>query len=292
MDQGRLHPERKLSVNDEPAAKAGADLHTHSSFSDGSLSPAALCSLAAERGLRAISLTDHDTIAGLEEGLAAARTEGLSFLTGVELSVGYENTEIHVLGFGIELNNRPLRETLDLLAAERYERMEKMVALLQELGIPADFDEVRSYAAGTILSRLHLATYLLEKDFVSSFEEAFTRYIGNGRPAYVRRRHLTLKKAIEMIVTAGGLPVFAHPGLTKRDDLIEYLVRIGIRGIETYYPMHSRGDTARYEKLCRRYSLYPTGGSDFHGPKKPHVRLGSALTPPEIYEEMLRNVKQ
>jgi predicted metal-dependent phosphoesterase TrpH len=279
-------------VTEAPAAGFGADLHTHSTASDGSLTPSELLRRAAGLGVRALSLTDHDTVKGLEEAMDAAGSAGVGFLTGVELSVGYEDTEIHLLGYGMEPGNRALRETLDVLASERYDRMEKMVARLREAGVPAVFDDVRRYASGAILSRLHLATYLHEKGFVSSREEAFNRYIGNGRPAYVRRRHLTLKKAIELIVTAGGLPVLAHPGLTKRDDLIEYLVRIGIRGIETHYPMHSAGDTARYLKLCERYDLFPTGGSDFHGDKKPRVDLGSHLTPAAVYEQMIRAVRQ
>jgi len=278
-------------VSSTPAPKFLADLHVHSSCSDGSLSPAELCRLAADTGLSAFSLTDHDTVAGLEEGLAACRSLDVKLLPGVELSVGYENTEIHLLGYGIELNNRPLREMLDLLAAERVERMEKMVGKLRDMGVAADFNEVRSYASGNILSRLHLATYLVDQGFVGGNDEAFNRYIGNGRPAYVRRRQLTLKKAIEVIVTAGGLPVYAHPGLTRRDDLIEYLVRLGIRGIETFYPMHSPGDTARYLKVCARYGLFPTGGSDFHGDKKPVVKLGSALTPSEVFEQMLQSIR-
>jgi hypothetical protein len=166
--------------------------------------------------------------------------------------------------------------------------MEKMVQRLRRHGVPADFEEVRSMAGGTILSRLHLATYLFEKKFVGSRDEAFQRYIGNGGPAYVRRRHLNLKAALDLIIGSGGLPVLAHPALTRRDDLIEYLVRLGVRGIEVYYPRHSFSDISRYQKICRKYGLVATGGSDFHGGAKPDIELGAFLTPPDELSRLLR----
>jgi predicted metal-dependent phosphoesterase TrpH len=136
-----------------------------------------------------------------------------------------------------------------------------------------------------------LATYLAQKGITSSREEAFDRYIGNGKPAFVRRSRLTLKAAMELIVGTGGLAVLAHPGLTGRDDLIEYLVRIGIGGIEAYYPWHSPGDTARYLKICQRFDLVATGGSDYHGEAKPKSPLGASVTPPDQLERLLRRIK-
>jgi predicted metal-dependent phosphoesterase TrpH len=166
--------------------------------------------------------------------------------------------------------------------------MEKMVGRLRRLGVPADFEEVRSMAGGTILSRLHLATYLFEKNFVQSRDEAFQRYIGNGGPAYVRRRLLNLKAALDLIIGSRGFPVLAHPAATRRDDLIEYLVRLGVRGIEVYYPRHSFSDVSRYLKICRKYGLVATGGSDFHGGAKPDVLLGESLTPPGELSRLLK----
>ncbi len=267
---------------------ARGDLHLHSRFSDGTLTPEEIAREAKRAGMHTISLTDHDTMAGVPEARKACREAGVHFISGVELSVGYGNTEIHLLGYGLDSGGRSFRDTLDMLAAEREERMEKMVRRLNTLGVAALIEEVRAGAGGKILSRLHLATYLAKKGFVKSRQEAFTRYIGNGKPAYVRRRRLTLKESIDLIIGAGGLPVLAHPAMTRRDDLIEYLVRLGIRGLEVYYPMHSPGDVARYQKICRRFDLIATGGSDFHGADKPDISIGMASTPPDELEKLLR----
>jgi predicted metal-dependent phosphoesterase TrpH len=278
------HPSEPLT------SSARGDLHLHSRFSDGTLTPEELVWEAKRAGLHTISLTDHDTVAGVSEARKACREAGVHFIPGVELSVGYGNTEIHILGYGIDSGSRSFRDTLDLLAAEREERMEKMVRRLNTLGVAALIDGVRAGAGGKILSRLHLAVYLEKKGFVKSRQEAFTRYIGNGKPAYVRRRLLTLKESVNLIVGAGGLAVLAHPAMTKRDDLIEYLVRLGIRGLEVFYPMHSPGDVARYQKKCRRFNLIATGGSDFHGSGKPEISIGMASTPPDELEKLLRSL--
>lgn len=267
------------------------DLHVHSACSDGSTSPEEIVSLARRAGLTALSITDHDTIAGLEAARLSCREEGILFVPGVELSVGYGNGEIHLLGYGIDPRSKLLREELDRLAAERERRMERMVERLRDMGVPAVLSEVKSLAGGRILSRLHLATHLVSKGFASSRDEAFGRFIGNGKPAFVRRHSLTLKSAIELIVGTGGMAVLAHPALTGRDDLIEYLVRTGIRGIEAYYPRHSPGDVARYLKICRRFDLVATGGSDYHGEAKPESPLGAALTPPDQLERLLKLIK-
>jgi hypothetical protein len=282
----RPSPEQGIDV-----ASARCDLHLHSRFSDGSHSPAEIVDLARGLGINALSLTDHDTVAGLDEARSACRDAGILFIPGVELSVGYGNGEIHLLAYGIDTRSKALRETLDRLAAERVRRMERMVELLRGLGVDAVFDDVKALAGGNILSRLHLATYLAENGFATSRDDAFARYIGNGRPAFVRRRILTLKSAIELVVGTGGITVLAHPALTRRDDLIEYLVRIGIRGLEVFYPKHSAGDTARYLKVCRRYDLLATGGSDYHGDGKPATPLGAALTPPDQLEKLLKSIR-
>jgi len=267
-----------------------ADLHLHSRFSDGTLTPAEIVRQAKGAGLSVISLTDHDTVAGLEEARTESLSRGLVFIPGVELGVSYGRSEIHILGYGVDPTSRSLRDTLDRLAAERVVRMEKMVGRLQSCGLPADFEEVRMLAGGNILSRLHLATYLLEKKIVQSRDEAFERYIGDGKPAHVRRRHLTLKAAIELILGCGGFPVLAHPALTRRDDLIEYLVRLGVRGLEVYYPRHSPGDVSRYEKICNRFGLVATGGSDFHGSNKADIVMGASLTPPKEIDRLARYI--
>jgi predicted metal-dependent phosphoesterase TrpH len=282
---------RPLPENTIDLASARCDLHLHSSFSDGTLSPAEIVDLARARGVNALSLTDHDTVAGLEEARSACRDAAILFIPGVELSVGYGNGEIHLLAYGMDIRSKSLRETLDRLAAERVRRMERMVELLQGMGVKAEFDGIKALAGGNILSRLHLATYLAREGFAASRDDAFARYIGNGKPAFVRRRILTLPSALELVVGTGGVAVLAHPALTRRDDLIEYLVRIGIRGLEAYYPKHSPGDTARYLKLCRRYDLLATGGSDYHGAGKPESPLGATLTPPDQLERLLKSIR-
>jgi len=271
-----------------PGAGDAIDLHLHSSHSDGALDPAALVARAKLAGISALALTDHDTVRGIPEAREACREQGITFVPGIELGVGVGSDEVHILGYGIDAKGRSLQHSLDLLAGERLDRMERMLAALARLGIEVSLDDVRAATGGGIVGRLHLAATLVRKGHVADIPEAFRRWIGSGRPAYVQRNLLNLREAIDLIREAGGVPVMAHPGLTRRDELIEYLVRLGVRGLEVYYPRHDFADVSRYRKLCAKFDLFATGGSDFHGVGKDESPPGSAGTPADEFHKLLK----
>jgi predicted metal-dependent phosphoesterase TrpH len=273
-----------------PVAPGGRaiDLHLHSLYSDGTDRPAELARVAKAAGLDVIALADHDSVRGVPEAREACRALGITLVAGIELSVGLGNDEVHILGYGVDAKGRSIQRALDQLAGERLRRMEAMIVALQRLGVAISLEAVRGVAGSEVLGRLHLATALVQKGLAGDRNEAFQRWIGAGRPAYVRLELLSLREAIDLILEAGGVAVMAHPGLTRRDELIEYLVRLGIRGIEVYYPKHTYVDVARYRKTCARFDLFATGGSDYHGAAKPETAIGAARTPPEEFEKLLR----
>jgi predicted metal-dependent phosphoesterase TrpH len=287
----RSSPPLKTTPPPAPSPTGGADLHLHSLHSDGTEHPAALARQAKDAGLEVISLTDHDSVQGIVEAREACRAVGLTFIPGIELSVGLGDDEIHILGYGIEARLKTLHRTVEQLASERVQRMEQMIAALQRLGVAITFEEVRAASGGQIIGRLHLASVLAAKGLVPDRNAAFQRYIGSGKPAYVRRNLLTLREAIDLIREAGGVAVMAHPGLTRRDDMIEYLVRLGVRGLEVYYPKHDFVDVSRYQKVCAKFDLFATGGSDFHGDGKPGTSIGAALTPRRELDKMLKYIQ-
>jgi len=284
----RPHPPRPHALPPpRPPEGAPIDLHLHSLHSDGKLTPADLVGRAKEAGISALALTDHDSVRGIPEAREACRKEGILFVPGIELGVGVGTDEIHLLGYGIDAKGRTLQHTLDLLAGERLDRMEKMLAALGRLGVAVSLDDVRVEAGGGILGRLHLAATLVRLGHVGDLNEAFRRWIGAGRPAYVGRQLLNIREAIDLIREAGGVPVLAHPGVTRRDELIEYLVRLGVRGLEVYYPKHDFVDVSRYRKMCAKFDLMATGGSDFHGAGKDEPPIGSGSTPPDEFSKLL-----
>lgn len=273
-----------------PEAGSHIDLHLHSACSDGALPPSDLVLRAKGAGVSVLALTDHDSVHGIPEAREACREHGIAFIPGIELGVGVGEDEIHILGYGIDARGRSLQHTLGLLAGERLDRMEKMLAALARQGVALTLEDVRAVAGGGIVGRLHLASALVHAGHVADVGEAFRRWIGSGRPAYVRRRLLNLREAIDLIREAGGVPVMAHPGLTRRDELIEYLVRLGIRGLEVYYPRHDFVDISRYRKLCARFDLFATGGSDFHGIGKDEFPPGCSSTPIEEFDKLLQYI--
>ena len=288
--RGSARPRRAAPPPPRPPAGAPVDLHLHSAHSDGKLAPSALVRRAREAGLAALALTDHDSVRGIAEAREACRQEGILFVPGIELGVGVGEDEIHLLGYGIDAKGRTLQHTLDLLAGERLDRMEKMLAALERQGVSVTLDQVRAETGGGIFGRLHLAAALVRAGHAADLNEAFRRWIGSGRPAYVRRHLLNLREAIDLIREAGGVPVMAHPGVTRRDEIIEYLVRLGVRGLEVYYPKHDFVDVSRYRKMCAKFDLIATGGSDFHGTGKDEQPPGSSSTPPDEFSKLLNSM--
>jgi len=244
---------------------ARADLHLHSTYSDGVHSPRHLIELAAAAGLSAVSITDHDAVDGIEEAQAAGQTLGVEVIPGVELSTNERGIELHVLGYFIDPKCEQLKEYLRFFQEERLKRVQKIVDLLKAVGCPVSFEGVMRYSPHGSVGRPHIAQAMVDCGFVSSPGEAFARYLSEDRPAFVPKYKILASEAIALINAAGGPAFVAHPGNNVPDDLILALIKQGLQGIETVHPRHSASDTYRYRSLAARYGVLETGGSDFHG---------------------------
>ncbi|OIQ61711.1 PHP domain-containing protein [Neomoorella thermoacetica] len=261
-----------------------ADLHTHTTASDGQLRPAKMVRLARERGLTALGITDHDTVSGLAEALAAGREVGLKVIPGIELSTEWEGREIHLLGYGLDWEQGELMAFLETMRQARQRRNLKIVARLRDLGYNLTMADVAREAKGETTGRPHIAAALVQKGYLPSIDAAFKALLDRGRPAYVPRAKIPPSTAVKVILEAGGVPVLAHPGLSQADDIIPALVNSGLQGLEVYYPHHDPVTMERYLKLASRYDLVVTGGSDFHGRSgDSHADLGSCtIGAPEL----------
>jgi predicted metal-dependent phosphoesterase TrpH len=254
------------------------DLHTHSTASDGSLSPGELVDLAAEKGLAALALTDHDTLDGLPEARAAGKVRDIDVIAGVELSVADGERSVHLLGLFLPERPGPLAEALAYLRERRHNRNRLILDKLRALGVPLEYKAVTALAKGAV-GRPHIAQAMLAMGAVTSFKEAFARYLGAHGRAYVPKDKLTFERAVALIHDEGGLAALAHPymlGLAGA-ALTETVGRYrdaGLDAIEALYTEHSQAQTLEYLALSRRFGLAVTGGSDFHGAAKPDVELG------------------
>jgi hypothetical protein len=281
---------------------ASIDLHIHSRASDGTLSPAEIIALASRLNLRAISITDHDSIAGSREALLGGIPNRLGFLTGVEISAepppSYTGAgSIHILGYGFRLDDPELNRTLERLQDSRRGRNPEIVARLNKLGIPIRIEEVEREAADGQPGRPHIAKLLIKKGVVKTMDDAFDRYLGNGKPAYVDKFRIEFNQAIGLINAAGGIPVLAHPCLLEvesveqLDDLLQEMMSMGLKGLEVYYPQHSPEQTRQYADLAARHRLLMTGGTDFHGDIQPEIQLGIGKgdfhVPFGLYEKLI-----
>lgn len=261
--------------------EARCDLHCHSTESDGTLTPRELVALAREIGLRSLALTDHDTISGVAEAQAAGAELGVRVLSGVEISVEYAAKTVHMLGYCFDAGAEKLRAGLDKLVGGRNERNAKIVARLNELGLPVTLEEIEAEAGGKVVGRPHIARVLLKHKYVATWEEAFEKYLARGAAAYFERLRFTPVDAVAMIREAGGVAVLAHPKYVALhegetlEDIVRTLVDAGLDGIECYYTDHTPEETATYLELAKRYGLIVTGGSDFHGSVKPEIHLGT-----------------
>lgn len=243
------------------------DLHVHSTASDGRFTPAEIVGKAAERDLAVIALTDHDTVDGIVPAMEAARAfPGLRVIPGVEINTDVPTGEAHILGYFIDYTHQELLETLARLRRSRESRAQGMIDRLADLGLPLEWQFIRERAAGSSIGRPHIAQAMLEKGYISSFQEAFAKYIGRDGLAYVERDKITPVEAVEVIRRAGGIPVLAHPFTVKNPEtIIIELKPAGLAGIEAYYGGYISGKTAKLVALAERYGLIVTGGSDYHG---------------------------
>ncbi|MGE5391309.1 MAG: PHP domain-containing protein [Deltaproteobacteria bacterium] len=273
------------------------DLHVHTTASDGLLTPAEVIDLAKELGLTGIAITDHDTMNGLETAAEymSSNQIDLDFIPGVEINTDVEIGEIHILGYYIDVRNQTLRGRLEEIKGFRRERALGMIQKLAALGMMITVEEVEQRARGDLIGRPHIAMALKDRSYVESVKEAFDKYIGQGRPAYVPRYKFPPAEAIALIHQAGGTAVLAHPGLVKDERTVAGIIALGIDGIEVFYPEHDEKQVAYYKKIAEQYKLIITGGSDFHGfdSMENHSALGACGLDDKFFimikQKMLKN---
>jgi predicted metal-dependent phosphoesterase TrpH len=267
---------------------AGVDLHSHTTASDGTLSPAELVRAAVKRGVRVLAITDHDSTDGLGAARAeAARHPPLTIVPGLEINCDVPGAEVHVLGYYVDDTAAWFQEFLRAQRAERVARVHRIAARLSELGMPIDPAEVFALVQEGSAGRPHVAQVMVQRGYVKSVREAFDRWLHTNGPANAPRHRITPTDAIAVIRRAGGVPVFAHPGLADRDALLPDMIAAGLMGIETYYAEHSAAQTAHYKDLCRQHGLVATGGSDYHGERSGRTNpLGHPPVPMSVYEEL------
>jgi len=293
---------QELSKKGRFSKVSGIDLHIHSTASDGTLTPIEIIALAQQSNLAAVSITDHDTLEGVRQVLAGKMPAGMHFLTGIEISISPPPSfsvsgSLHLLGYGIRVDEPALNNALDKLQNSRNNRNPQIIAKLNALGLAVSYDEVRKEAGDGQLGRPHIASCLVKKGYAADINEAFDRFLGTGKPAYVDRYRITAAQAISHIRTAGGISVLAHPDLYGLPDfetlrrMVEVLTKEGMMGIEVYSPEHSDEMTGNLIALARQLDLLMTGGTDFHGALKPKIQLGTGsgdfFVPFRLYEKLV-----
>lgn len=257
------------------------DLHCHSTASDGSLAPAEVVRLAKAAGVSALSLTDHDTVQGNREAADEAKRLGIDFITGIEISCEYRDPgTMHLLGYGVGPESAILAELSRELVGNRNDRNPRMVRILNDLNVAVTMNEWEQEAGGSVVGRPHLAAILVRKGYVSSVKHAFDKYLGQGGLAYFDKERIPPRRALEMILASGGVPVLAHPSQLRCGNdaelltAIKNLVDLGLVGIEVMHSDHDDGMVERLTKIADRFGLLKTGGSDFHGHSKKHIDFG------------------
>ncbi len=244
---------------------SSCDLHIHSYYSDGAMSPVDIVRTGAEAGLSAISITDHDTVAGQVEAIEAGVVFGIEIVTGIEFSVMEEERDIHILGYCFDLSCGRLSAVLEDLERSRTERAERIADKLQDLGLPVTFDEIMADAGAGTVGRPHVARILLRKGIVAEFQEAFDKFLGYGASCYVPKKVLSLEDVVSIIRESGGVAVWAHPGANiRKRALVDRIFGCGVEGIEAWHPNHTGEITRLAVSEAGRYGLVCTGGSDYH----------------------------
>lgn len=277
------------------------DLHVHSNFSDGTCTPEELVDLAIDRELVAFSLTDHDTVGGVERAVSYGKERHMEVIPGVELSCEYEvnaekKKEIHILGYQLDYHNEELLDTLTKVAQERDDRNKKMCENLHSAGYPIDYESLTARFGNTILTRAHFARFLLEQGAIPSIDSAFKKILAQDGPYFVMRKYLTPEEGISLIQKAGGIPVLAHPllyklSVTEIRKLLTELKTYGLKGIEAIYSRNHGNDEAFVRKLANDYDLFITGGTDFHGANKPDLDIGTGVGNLRVPVMLLENLK-
>jgi predicted metal-dependent phosphoesterase TrpH len=268
-----------------------ADLHVHTTASDGRLSPGEVIEKALAAGLTEIAITDHDTVAGLSKIYNDIYEKSLlTIIPGIEMSADFPCYEVHVLGYNIDILHTALNRELTRLLSERLLRVEKMVAKLNKLGYDIDYQQVLDLSGNAkSIGRPHVARALLEKGYFGAVSEVFTALLDKDGPAYIPHYKLNIKKVIEVIKSAGGTAVLAHPGLIGSDEIVFEVIAAGIEGLEIYHPTHAPWQVIKYLEIAKKYNLLITGGSDFHGtPGRYPENLGEFTVSSALVKKLCR----
>lgn len=272
------------------------DLHVHSDYSDGSMTPAELVREAAAGDIAAIALTDHDTIAGVAEAVDAGKAYGVRVIPGIEVSAVYKDQDIHILGLNIDSSQPAFCQRLESYRLERDRRNREMISLMEACGLPINQEDFFAKYPKSVITRAHFAEYLLQAGAVASMKEAFDRYINPGRPCYLPKKAISCQEAISCILLGNGHPVLAHPWQYQMDKahleaLVRELIGYGLQGLEAIYSTHTEGQERELRRMAAHFNLQISGGSDFHGSKKPDIRLGvgrgSLYVHPEVMNWLL-----
>lgn len=269
-------------MSQPPISEGGRriDLHTHTTFSDGLLTPEALVARAIDRQLAAIAVTDHDSVDGFERARASSGPT-LEVVPGIEVSTAMSGMDLHILGFFIDTEDPVLRKRLEVFRSERLDRAMQIVERLRELGAPLEREAVLALAGPGVVGRPHVAEALVRAGHVEDFDTAFRRYLGLQGEAFVPRPAFRPEEAISLIHGAGGVSVLAHPGSAMPDSVITHLASEGLRGIEVWHPQHGASTVRRYRALAAKLGLLESGGSDFHGPGR-SLDLGDIAVPASV----------
>jgi len=279
----------------EPPTGKYADLHIHTDHSDGSDSPRRVVERAVIEGLDAIAITDHDTVSGLDQGRAAARTHGIELVPGTEISASFGRVEVHVLGLGIDPHHPQLVKALHEQQAARSRRIDKILQRLNALGIPLDLDDLKAQAAcAGSLGRMHVAQALHARGVTTTVQEAFDKYLRPRRKAYVAKKTMGCRRAIDLIHQAGGLAFLGHPGLgATLTRLLPRLLDMPFDGIEVYHPKHTPGHVTQFTHVALERDLLISGGSDCHGTVSTHApNLGLIRLPYHHVERIKEALRQ
>jgi hypothetical protein len=269
-----------------------ADLHMHTTYSDGTLTADELLQRAKEVGLTTISITDHDNVGAVEGAINAGKALGIEVIPGVELSAMVGEQDIHILGYFLDHKSQSLLDYLAFFRIERVRRAERIVGKLNDLKIPLKIESVLEQAGAGSVGRPHIANALLEEGLTDSYNEAFSKYIGFGKPAYQKKFQVSPQAAIELISSAGGLSFVAHPGNSIDEKVLLSLIHDGVDGIEVIHPSHSPERVSHYSGIVSEYFLLASGGSDFHGGKRSdYDSLGQFYITQRHVEMMRRHLR-
>ncbi len=271
------------------------DLHVHTSASDGTTAPGDIAAAAARAGLSAIAITDHDTVDGYLEAVSSVSGSEVEIIPGIEISTRF-NASVHILGYYIDPASEHLLPVLNWVIQDRDARNEKICAMMQRDGIRVDYAEMKERAGGGVIGRPHFAEILMKAGLAKDITDAFERFLNKGRRYWIARNFVPIEDSIRIILRSGGIPVLAHPFQYRLDeeelrDLIEHCLDYGLMGMECRYSGYTPQQSAYLEGLAKEYSLIRTGGSDFHGDRKPHIQLGTGTGDLYVPYDFLEEVR-